>query len=383
MSSLSSFHAGTNEIRASKSAFFAGGFILSTWAPMIPYIKQNLSIEPAVLGLLLLTIGLAAFLSMPLTGILTRYFGCRKVVSLSTAIMTLSVCALPWLPSLSWYFAFLFLLGASMGALDVGMNLNSVVVERVSGKRTLSGVHAFWSVGCFIGAGLFTLLAELGLTISWIAFLHSLLIGAVSCYFYRFLLPFHGDSGQKPLAFPKGIILILGIMMCLAYLAEGAIMDWSGVLLNETKGISLEKAGIGFTSYSAAMLIMRLIGDPIVQKAGEKAVILMGSLIGAVGFLSVTLAEGLPSLVLCFLMIGIGLSNVIPAFYAILAKQKDMPMDAAVTALTSMGYSGIILGPSLLGFLAQHFGIPAIYWLLFLLLAVQTLGSWKYIQNPR
>ncbi len=380
MSSLSSFRAGSKEIWAAKSAFFAGGFIISTWAPMIPYIKQDLSIEPDVLGLLLLSIGLAAFLFMPVSGVLNRYFGCRAVVTAATAVMAAVLIVLPWLPAVSWYFVALFILGGAMGTLDVGMNLNSVVVERVSGKRILSSVHAFWSIGCFCGAGLFALLAKIGLSVPWIAILHAALTGAVMLYFYPRLLPFHGDGSQKVFTLPRGIIVILGIMTCLSFLAEGAIMDWSGVLLSEAKNVDLSEAGLGFAAYSAAMLAMRLVGDRIVQKAGEIPVIIGGSLIGAAAFLGITHFESLWALLPCFLLLGVGMANVVPTFYSILAHQNDMPMDSAVTAITCMGYSGVILGPSILGFLAQHFGLLAVFYMLAALLVCQAAGAWHTLK---
>lgn len=379
--SLKTLRAGTKEIHSAKSAFFAGGFIMSTWAPMIPYIKQNLSISADILGLLLLSIGLAAFLFMPVAGILTRYLGCRAVVTGATLVMTAVLLSLPHLPALLFYFIALFILGAAMGTLDVGMNLNSVVVERVTGKRILSGVHAFWSIGCFCGAGLFTGLAKYGLSVPWIALIHGVIIGAAMLRFYPHLLPFHGDSSQKAISLPRGIILILGIMTCLSFLAEGAVMDWGGVLLTEAKGIDITEAGLGFASYSAATLAMRLVGDRIVQWAGEKSVIIVGSLMGALGFLGVTLFDSLPLLIGCFLFLGAGISNVVPVFYSILAHQKDMPVDAAVTVLTCMGYSGVILGPSLLGFLAQHSGILSVFLMLTVILTLQAGSAWHYIKS--
>lgn len=354
---------------------------MSTWAPMIPYIKQNLSISADILGLLLLSIGLAAFLFMPVAGILTRYLGCRAVVTGATLVMTAVLLALPHLPAILFYFIALFILGAAMGTLDVGMNLNSVVVERVTGKRILSGVHAFWSIGCFCGAGLFTCLAKYGLSVPWIALIHGVIIGAAMFRFYPHLLPFHGDSSQKAISLPRGIILILGIMTCLSFLAEGAVMDWGGVLLTEAKGIDIKEAGLGFASYSAATLAMRLVGDRIVQWAGEKSVIIVGSFMGALGFLGVTLFDSLPLLIGCFLFLGAGISNVVPVFYSILAHQKDMPVDAAVTVLTCMGYSGVILGPSLLGFLAQHSGILSVFLMLAVILTLQAGGAWHYIKS--
>lgn len=375
MYAIKDLSAGNREIRAAKSAFFAGGFAMSTWAPMIPYIKTGLSISADVLGMLLLSIGLSAFICMPAAGILARHFGCRAVITGATLVMAAVLVLLPVLPALWCYFPILFMFGAALGTLDVAMNLNSVVVERVSGKRILSAVHGFWSIGCFIGAGLFILLAKTGLSVPFIALIHAALILSAAFFFYPHLLPFRGDGGHKALSTPRGIVLILGIMTCCTFLAEGAIMDWAGVLLNEAKNVPLEEAGLGFTVYSAAMLTMRLIGDRIVARLGEKPVAVGGSLIAAAGFAGINLASSLPVILPCFLLLGIGLANVVPVIYSLLAHQDDMPVDSAVTVLTTMGYSGVILGPSLLGFLAQHAGLLSVFYMLAAFLLIQAAGA--------
>lgn len=381
MTNLKNFTAGAREIHAAKSAFFAGGFIVSTWAPMIPFVKERLAIGSDTLGLLLLSIGLAAFLFMPLAGILARHFGCRNVIIGATFAMAASVLSVPILPALWSYFIVLFLFGAAMGTLDVTMNLNAVVVERISARRILSGVHGFWSVGCFVGSGLYTILAKTGLSVLSVAGIHMALLAALTIYFYPKLLPFRGDGGQKSFAMPRGLIAVLCVMTCISFLAEGAVMDWSGVLLSETKGIDLAEAGIGFSAYSAAMLCCRLVGDRVVSKVGERNIIALGGLIGAAGFVLVDIMPTLYTALPFFCVIGIGLSNIVPVFYTLVARQKDLPVDTAVSVITTVGYSGVIMGPSFLGFLAEHAGIVTVFYGLAILLVLQSAWALKEIKK--
>ncbi len=381
MSNLKDFTAGAREIHAAKSAFFAGGFIVSTWAPMIPFVKERLAVGSDILGLLLLSIGLAAFLFMPLAGILTRHFGCRRVIVFATLIMGASVLAIPVLPSLWTYFVVLFVFGAAMGSLDVTMNLNAVVVERISARRILSGVHGFWSIGCFVGSGLFTVLAKCDLSVLAVVSIHMALLLALCLYYYGKLIPFRGDGGQKALAWPRGLIAVLCGLTFISFLAEGAVMDWSGVLLSETKGIDITAAGIGFSIYSAAMLICRLIGDRVVSAVGEKRILLLGSLIGAAGFILVDIMPTPATSLPFFFVIGIGLANIVPVFYTLAARQDQIPLDMAVSVMTTVGYSGVIMGPSALGFLAEHAGIVTVFYGLSALLVLQAAAVLHFIKK--
>ncbi len=381
MSNLKDFTAGAREIHAAKSAFFAGGFIVSTWAPMIPFVKERLAVGSDILGMLLLSIGLAAFLFMPLAGILTRHFGCRLVITVATLVMAAAVLSIPILPSLWTYFVVLFIFGAAMGSLDVTMNLNAVVVERISARRILSGVHGFWSIGCFVGSGLFTILAKAGLSVFTVVSIHMALLLALCFCFYGKLIPFRGDGGQKALTWPRGLIAVLCALTFISFLAEGAVMDWSGVLLAETKQLDLAAAGIGFSIYSAAMLICRLIGDRVVSAFGEKRILLAGSLIGAIGFIAVDVMPTLMTSLPFFFVIGIGLANIVPVFYTLAARQNAIPIDAAVSVMTTVGYSGVIMGPSALGFLAEHAGIVSVFYTLAALLLLQTLLVFRFIKK--
>lgn len=375
---LSAYKVGKTEQMAARMAFFISGFAVATWAPMIPAVKDKLQIGADVLGMLLLSIGISAFIFMPLAGMLSRSYGCKKVLRTAIAVMAADLIILSLLGNIWGFLVFLAVFGAAMGCIDVNMNLNAVIVENASKKRMMSGMHALWSVGCFAGAGLFSLLAKAGLGITVIASIHSLIVMVFTAIYSRHFLNFKGAGNEKPIAIPKGIVVFFGLLACITFLGEGAVMDWSGVLLTEVKNTELSLAGVGYAVFSVAMLCMRLLGDKIVAVLGEEKTLVFGSIIGAIGFLSVIFLENFYAIQLGFVLMGLGLANIVPTIYSLTKYQKVMPINAAVTAITSMGYTGVILGPAVLGFVAHGFGITQVFYLLAVLLAAQAVAVKYY-----
>ena len=377
---LAQFNVGKKEIYAARVAFFIPGFAVSTWAPMIPMVKERLNIEADVLGLLLLCIGISAFFVMPIAGLLGQRFGCKKIMIIGSICMIVNVLILSLLPNIWSYAIFLVLLGAFMGALDVNMNVNAVIVEKIAKKRLMSGMHAFWSIGCFASAGLFSLLATLGVNITTIAIIHCVIVFIILAIFGRYFLEYKGAGNEKAIAIPKGIVILFGILACISFLGEGAVMDWSGVFLSEVKAVDLSLAGLGYAIFSVAMLIVRLIGDKVVQIAGEKNTVIFGSILAGIGFLLVILIDEFYLMPLGFICIGLGAANIVPVLYSLLKYQNDMPINGAVTAITCFGYTGVILGPAILGFIAHGIGITAVFYMLGFLLIAQSIIA-LYIFN--
>ncbi len=375
---LQNFSVGSKEVNAARLAFFIPGFAVSTWAPMIPMVKERLNLEADVLGILLLCIGISAFIVMPFAGMLGQKWGCKKVLMLTTSVLALDVIILSFLPNIVSYALALALFGAAMGSTEVTMNINSVIVEKLDGRRLMSGMHAFWSIGCFASAGLFSLLASIGLPVTLIASLHCGIMLAIIAYFGRSWLPYKSPGGEKSFALPRGIVIIIGTLACISFLVEGAIMDWSGVLLTEVKNVDMSLAGTGYAIFSVAMLIMRLLGDKTVQFLGEQKAVIGGSIVTAAGFALVVIVDNLYLNALAFILIGLGCANIIPVFYSLLKYQKDMPISTAVTSVTSFGYTGVILGPALLGFIAHGINISAVFELLALLLIIEAIIA-KYV----
>lgn len=375
---LSQYKAGKKEQYAARCAFFLAGFTITTWAPMIPVIKERLQIGDNILGLLLLCIGVSAFVFMPIAGILNQKLGCKKMLQINIILFALILIIISSLNNIWSLVIFLLLFGSVMGTIDVTMNINSVIVEKLSKKRIMSSMHAFWSVGCFCSAGLFSILAKQGLDITMISIIHGIIIFIFCLITSPYFLTYKGANNEKPIAIPHGIVILFGILACISFLAEGAIMDWSGIFLTETKNLELSLAGIGYAIFSVAMLIIRFIGDRAVQYIGEEQICVFGALISGLGFLLVVLIDNFYLMPIGFICIGLGSANIVPVLYSLLKNQNDMPINAAVTAITCMGYTGVILGPALLGFIAHGIGIKFVFYLLCIFFIIEALLS-KYI----
>lgn len=357
---------------ATRAIFFVGGFGAASWAPLVPLLRERLAIGEDILGLLLLCIGIGSLLTMPLSGTAAVRLGCRRVLTFASVSFALLLFLLSQVGEILLAIPILLLFGAIMGCIDVVANVQAVIVEKASGKRLMSGMHALWSVGGFAGAGLFGVwVGMLGLTPTLSTLIAAGIMTAVTVFFARFLLPYGGDAGGKMLAVPKGIVAFVGVIACIAFLVEGAIMDWSGVFLTTVRGFDLSMAGTGFTVFSAAMLVMRLVGDKLVQKMGQKAIVLGGSILAFMGFLAVIFAPVTWLLYIGFFAIGVGSANVVPVFFSLLGKQKDMPIGLAVPAVSTLGYLGILMGPAAIGALAHATSLYAAFGLLAGLVALQ------------
>lgn len=358
--------------RATSVVFFIGGFGAASWAPLVPLLRQRLAIGENILGLLLLCIGIGSLLTMPLSGAAAVRMGCRKVLTFASIAFALLLFLLSQVSDILLVIPVLLLFGAIMGCIDVVANVQAVIVEKAAGKRLMSGMHGLWSVGGFAGAGLFGIwVGGLGFTPTVSTMIASGIMVAAILFFARFLLPYGGEAGGKMLAVPKGIVSFVGIIACIAFLVEGAIMDWSGVFLTTVRGFDMSMAGTGFTVFSAAMLTMRLVGDKLVQKAGQKIVILGGSVLAFAGFLAVIFAPQAWLLYAGFFAIGVGSANIVPVFFSLLGKQKDMPIGLAVPAVSTLGYLGILMGPAAIGALAHATSLYAAFGLLAGLVALQ------------
>ncbi|MBR2180123.1 MAG: MFS transporter [Selenomonadaceae bacterium] len=364
----------TMQQHSTRAIFFINGFGAATWAPLVPFLRERLAITEDTLGMLLLCIGIGSLIAMPIAGTVAAKFGCRKVLTLAGIIFSLLLLMICNISNLTSAVIILLLFGTVMGCLDVVMNIQAVMVEKSAGRRMMSGMHAMWSVGGFVGAGLFGIwvgmlkLTPFTSTIIAAVIMLSLLFG-----FANYFLPTGGESSGSIIAIPRGIVVFFGIITCIAYLVEGAIMDWSGVFLTTAKGFDISLAGVGFTMFSAAMFTMRLIGDRLVQIIGQKTVVIIGSVITFVGFMLLIFAENQTLMYAGFFLIGIGSANVVPVFFSLIGKQKVMPVNMAVPAVSTLGYAGVLLGPAVIGFLAHQTSLFVAFGLLAGLVALQLI----------
>ena len=353
---------GVPEQRATRALFFAGGFATASWAPLVPYLKARLGIGEDILGMLLLCIGIGSLLTMPLSGAAATRYGCRRVLTVACLMECVCLVILAQVSSLPLTIVTLLVFGAFMGCLDVVVNVEAVIVEKAAGRRLMSGMHGFWSVGGFAGAAAFGLwVGTLDLTPMQSTAIAIGIVCGTLAFFYRHLLPYGGTPGGALIAIPRGIVIFIGLITMIAFLIEGAIMDWGAVFLHDMRGFDLSVASSGFAIFSFAMLTMRLFGDRTVTRFGQKPVVLGGALLALAGFLLLIFAPLRPLVLAGFFIIGVGSANIVPVFYSLLGRQKVMPISLAVPAVSTLGYLGVLMGPATIGFLAHVTSLTAAF----------------------
>lgn len=346
---------GLKQRISTRLAFLAAGIAMSAWAPLVPYVQARLSLEQGELGLLLLCLGIGSVIAMPISGMLASRFGCRRVVLWSGACTCLVFPVLAFAPSAAVLAAALFLFGGAIGTLDVAMNIQAVIVEKDYGGSLMSGFHGLFSVGGIAGAGCMTLLLLAGLDIVPASVTVATLVAGVLALAGPNLLrePSAAERDGPLFAVPHGSVIFIGVLCFLIFLAEGAVLDWSAVLLTSGGGFSAVQGGLGYAAFASAMTVGRLTGDRVVKRWGGQRVLLWGGLCAAAGFSTVVLAPTPWIALLGFLLIGIGASNIVPILFTAAGSQRDMPASLAISAITTIGYAGILAGPALIGFVAH------------------------------
>ena len=374
---------GMREVHAARAFFFIGGFGTATWAPLVPLLRERLMVGDDVLGMLLLCIGVGSLLTMPLSGALAMRLGCRRVVMTASILFAAILLLVSCVDALSLAVPIVLIFGAVMGCIDVVVNIVAVLVEKGIGRRIMSGMHAFWSLGGFAGAGLYGVwVGLLGLTPFQSTAIAAGLILLLTVVYGRHLIPYGGGGGAL-LALPRGLIVFVGMTAFIAFLSEGAVMDWGGVYLTTVRGMDLALAGTGYSVFSAAMLTMRFLGDRVVQRIGALPVAVGGALLAFGGILLVMFAPADVLLYVGFFAIGIGSANIVPVFFSLMGRQNVMPVSAAVSAVSTMGYLGILAGPAAIGFVSSLTTLQTAFAMLAALSILQaTIGFYVFKRIP-
>ncbi|QTF09426.1 MFS transporter [Brenneria izadpanahii] len=374
--SINQRHPGKKAQTATRIIFFIAGFAMASWAPLVPFVKERLAVNDASLGMLLLSLGIGSLLAMPFAGLLTGKLGCRTVILSAGALLCLVLPMLTQADTLPLMAVTLLFFGATIGTIDVSMNIQAVIVEQASGRAMMSGFHGFFSVGGIAGAGGVSALLWLGLTPIMAILVIVALCLALFSLAQNHLLRTTNQVDRTPLfVIPRGWIMFIGLLCFIMFLAEGAILDWSALFLNAERRLNHAQAGIGYAAFSVAMTLGRLNGDRIVNTLGRYAILAGGSLCAASGLLLAIGIDNAAASIFGFVMVGIGASNVVPILFSAAGNQKVMPANLAIASITTVGYAGILIGPTLLGFIAQISNLAMAFGCVALLLLIVSISA--------
>ena len=363
--------AWPRERLAVSGAFLANGFVLGNWTPQIPLFQQRLGLSEAHLGLLILAFGIGAVVAMPLLGAATARYGSRRTTLAMHAILALSLPLLVLAPNVPVAALAILLFGASMGGMDVAMNANAVSVERQRPRAIMSSCHGFWSVGGFIGAatGGF-LIVSLG-PVGHFVFVAAVLLAALWPIGRAMLEDRElaetatpaGEAGAGPAAPSAARLAVLGIGICALFgmVPEGATIDWSAIYLRSELGADVAMSGFAFAAFSAVMALFRFLGDGIRDRLGAVRTLRLSAVAAIGALLVVGLAPNLGVAILGFALLGIGLSNIAPIAFSAAGNVPGLKPGVGISMATTIGYSGILIAPSAIGYLAEHFGFQAVF----------------------
>ncbi len=367
---------------AVKIAFFINGFIFSNWVSRLPRIQEIYGADNGTIGLVLLALSIGAVGAMPFTGWIIIKNGSQRITKLSAIMYCAIVPFIPFMQNITGLVGLFFLLGIVTGVFDVAMNAQAVMVEQVYKKPIMTSFHALFSIGMMLGAWCGALFIELGFDIEY----HFVIVGSivllVAWWTSQNLI--HDKPNPKirhegPLfRLPNRFLLGIGIVAFCCMLAEGAMSDWSVNYMQNIAKASKALSPIGLSAFAAAMTIGRIFGDRIRMWLGDKRMIIAGSLISLLG-LSIALLFATPYLsIVGFFLVGLGLSTIVPIAYSIAGNTRDLPSGVGLAMVTTVGYSGFLFGPPIIGFIADWYTLRIALSVVAVLLILMTLLGFSH-----
>jgi fucose permease len=343
-------------------AFMCLNLIYGTWAIYIPTMKETIGINKSELGLAIFAMALGNFFILTLAPKINDVLGSGR----STKLGLLALCVFGVGPYLAHsYIALcvtLFLLGAAQGFLDVSMNATVSQIEKDDKVTLMAAMHGFFSLGG-VAAGLGTFL----IPILNAPVVHSLLI-VILIAIPNYSLSKQYESVTAPIT--KGSnrpsnalrpLILLGLISLVAMGSEGAIVDWSGLYLEEIVKVNTAWIGAGFLVFSITMTLGRFLGDGLSNRLGSEKVLILGILTSVIGYLGVLTADSTFS-VIGFAIIGAGFSVLVPELFRMAGKQDQIPSSKAIAIVAGFGYSGFLTGPVILGITAETYGLTTSYY---------------------
>jgi MFS family permease len=337
--------------------FLVNGVVLSSWVSRIPAITDRHGLGKGQVGTLLMTIALGAIISFAIAGASINRRGSATTSLLFGVLFALALPMIGLAPSL-WVLVPVFVLfGAGNGGMDVAMNAQGVEVEQTLGRSVINSLHGFFSLGGTIGAGIGALAAGLGVSPS--THLPAMGIAALAALWWirPHLLPdahlSHTSTDEPVFALPPRPMVLIGVIALCAAIVEGATIDWSALYLDDHLGTGGGVAALGFAAFSLAMLIGRFSGDHLVDRFGSLAMVRTGATLAALGLAGGLVINTPVAMIVAFALVGLGVSVLFPLVFKASATFPGVSRGRAVAGVATIGYTGFLVGPPVLGWVAE------------------------------
>lgn len=335
--------------------FFMHGLCFASWASRIPTIQENLQLSASGLGGILLALPVGFFISLPLAGWLVGIWGSKKVVMSSAVLYSISLLCIG-VSSTTFELIFsLLAFGTFANLLNISINTQAVIVERLYAKKLMASFHGMWSLAGFAGAAIGAGMIGSSIAPSTHYLFISITFLVVNIFCARRLIKEDAVAEEKrPLfAMPDKSLIGLGVIAFCSMMAEGAMFDWSGIYFVNVVKVDPEFTGLGYTTFMIAMAGMRFLADGISARFGLIKILQLSGTLTTAGLLTAVIAPDLLPALIGFFLIGTGVSSVVPMVYSAAGKSTKLSPGTALTAVSSLGFMGLLIGPPLVGFIAE------------------------------
>lgn len=336
------------------AVFFLYGLCFASWASRIPSIQQTIGLSDTQLGLVLIALPVGLMISLPLAGWLTARAGSRKIVIIATVLYGLALVSLGLAANVYQLVGGLFIFGLSGNMLNISINTQAVGVEALYKRSIMASFHGVWSLAGFIGAAIGTFMMGRGI----FPYQHFIviLVVAVSILLISNRNLIREDAkqdGNQPIfAKPDKSLINLGIIAFCSMICEGAMFDWSGVYFKKVVVADEAWLGAGYTAFMSTMAFGRFFADWATVRFGIKRILQYSGLLTASGLLIAVLFPHLVTAIIGFLLVGFGVSSVVPLVYSAAGRSKVLSPGVALAAVSTIGFLGFLCGPPVIGLVA-------------------------------
>ncbi|GAA2667440.1 MULTISPECIES: MFS transporter [Nonomuraea] len=344
--------------------FFLNGFVMGMWAAGLPGLNERLDLGPAKLGVALLLVSFGALVSMLVAGPLVDRWTSRRVCWIAGPASGVVLLGPALAPNYAMLCVMAVVFGLGLGCVEVAMNVHSVEVEHAYGRPIISAFHGTWSLGGASAGALTALGLRLGADGQVLLVVAAVTVPLLFLPAARLLLPGRpaaaseqGSGGGGMGAMKWGLVALLGVVAFAGHLSEGAAIDWAALHARWVLDADPAAAPLAYTVFAVAMTSIRLLGDPIRARLGAVRTIQLAGGFATVGYLLVLLVPNIVGAWIGWALAGVGLATVVPVVFSAVGAAGGS-VGRALSVVTAFGYSGLLVGPAVLGFVADSASLP-------------------------
>ncbi|MFN3802159.1 MFS transporter [Belliella pelovolcani] len=354
------------------SLFFLAGLCFASWASRIPDVQSKFQLSESQLGTLLLGLPIGSLLALPLAGWLVHRFGSKLVILISGFGYMIFLPLIGFSPTIWTLVPVIVVFGMIGNLMNISLNTQALALEDMYGRSILASFHGLWSLAGFTGAGIGAGMIYYDILPKFHYLLVSLIVLLIIMVAQGLLVKEENARGGGGLVLrrPDDLLLRIGGIAFLGMLAEGCMFDWSGVYFKKVVAIAASFVALGYVSFMGAMATGRFVSDRLNNRFGRLK-ILRGS--GFLIFLGLILSVIFPTAVVAvlgFLLVGFGVASVIPVSYSVAGRSKLYSPGVALAMVSTISFFGFLIGPPLIGFIAELLSLKAS----FVLIAMAGLG---------